>query len=179
MRGGKEQANVFTPLEQRDFKVPGASLCVQCSPCCVTGGLGVLSGVLSSISPRRDLSPHQVRYGGAGKGVWSLHPLWPLLWGWQWQRDGGCWGSCPVFLHLPPYTHPWCEGASGKSLLSAGGIQCCHLFGEVLCSLLEANYSQRHFWITVLDQYQEFILLFKTIQVYRRAPDFHQISALL
>lgn len=41
----------------------------------------------------------------------------------------------------------FCEGALGKSCLGLKGIQRCHLFGQILCSLLEVSYSQKHFWI--------------------------------
>lgn len=123
MRGEKEQTDVFTPFEQCDFKLPGASLCVGHSHCCVTGGSGVLSRALSHISPRRDLSPRQVRYGGSGKGFWSLHPLSLLLGGWRWKRDGDCWGNCPIFLHQPRYIHAWCLlwRSIRKVLLRAAG----------------------------------------------------------
>lgn len=144
----------------------------------ITVGSGVLSRALSPIRPRWHLSPCQVQYDGSHKGFWSLHPLSPLLWGWQWR-----WRLLRELGHLPPPTSMpgvFCEGALWKSCLRLHRICCCHLFGQVLCSLIEDNYPQNHFWNMLLDQFQGFILLLKTLKapVYRRALDFTQVSTL-
>lgn len=153
-------------------------LCVQHSYHCITGGSGLLSRALSHISPRWHLSSCQLQYGGSGKRFWSLHPLSPLLWGWQWR-----WRLLRELGHPPPPTSMpgvFCEVASWKSWLRLHVIHCCHLFGQVHCSLIEDNYTQNHFWNMLLDQYQEFVLLLKTLKapVYRRTFDFTKVSTL-
>lgn len=145
MREGKEQTNVFIHLSNVTLNY-WAHLGVSDSTTAVW--LGAQGAELHQPQEGTDTTS-----SGSCKGFWSLDPLLPLLWGWWWKRDRGCWGICFVFLHPWQHFHAWCLlwNSTRKILLRAAGNSVLLPFWTVHCSLLEVNYSQRHFWIMPLD----------------------------